>query len=102
VFAGDGFTIEKHGHQGQFAPDALDARRAGTQKGGLRMNAVSKTIHSTLGFWHALAALQNAAALFGAFFLIADAFDNDDLGAKHRATFALLVASYAACGVTRG
>ncbi len=139
------------------------------------MKAVAKTIHGTLGFWHALAALQNVAdilatsgvapalrplasknvalvgelvkplhltqrtiitlvsgvsiveavaaaaylraalrerrselgfglslALFGAFFLIDDAFDNYDLGAKHRATFALLAASYAACGVTRG
>jgi hypothetical protein len=139
------------------------------------MNAVSKTIHGTLGFWNTLAALQNVAdvlatsgvapalrplasknvvlvgdlvkplhltqrtiltlvigvsiveavaaaaylraalgerrselgfglslALFGAFFLIDDAFDNYDLGAKHRATFALLAASYTACGVTRG
>ncbi len=139
------------------------------------MNAVPKVIHGTLGVWHALAALQNAAdvlatsgvapalrpiasknvaligelvqplhltqrtigtlvigvslveavsaaaflratlgegraefgfglslALFGAFFLIDDAFDSYDLGAKHRAIFALLAASYAACGVTRG
>jgi hypothetical protein len=145
------------------------------QDGGQRMIAVPKVIHGTLGFWHALAALQNAAdvlatsgvapalrpiasknvaligelvqplhltqrtigtlvigvslveavsaaaflratlgegraefgfglslALFGAFFLIDDAFDSYDLGAKHRAIFALLAASYAACGVTRG
>jgi hypothetical protein len=138
------------------------------------MNAVGKTIHATLGLWHALAALQNAAdvlatsgvapalrplasknvaliaelakplhptqrtiatlvngaacieavaaaaylraalgghrselgfrlslALFGAFFLIDDAFDNYELGAKHRAIFALLAASYAACGAAR-
>jgi hypothetical protein len=139
------------------------------------MNTVPKVIHGTLGVWHALAALQNAAdvlatsgiapalrpvasknvaligelvkplhltqrtiatrvigvciveavsgaaflraargegrsefgfglslALFGAFFLIDDALDNYDLGAKHRAIFALLAASYVACGVTRG
>jgi hypothetical protein len=138
------------------------------------MTAVGKTIHGTLGFWHGLAALQNAAdvlatsgiapklrplasknvalvgelakplhptqrtiatlvigativeavaavaylraalgngrselgfglslALFGAFFLIDDAFDNYELAAKHRATFALLAASYAACGTAR-
>jgi hypothetical protein len=35
-------------------------------------------------------------ALFGSFFLIDDAFDNYELGAKHRAIFTLVVASYAA------
>ncbi len=36
-------------------------------------------------------------ALFGSFFLIDDAFDQYELGAKHRAVFALLAAAYAAC-----
>jgi hypothetical protein len=36
-------------------------------------------------------------ALFGSFFLIDDAFDNYDLGAKHRAIFTLVAAGYAAC-----
>jgi hypothetical protein len=36
-------------------------------------------------------------ALFGTFFLIDDALDDYELGAKHRATFALLAAAYAAC-----
>lgn len=35
-------------------------------------------------------------ALFGAFFLIDDAFDDYELGAKHRAMFALVAAAYAA------
>ncbi len=35
-------------------------------------------------------------ALFGAFFLIDDAFDDYDLGAKHRAIFTLVAAGYAA------
>ena len=34
--------------------------------------------------------------LFGAFFLIDDAFDDYDLGAKHRAIFTLVAAGYAA------
>ncbi len=28
MFAGDGFKIKKHGHEGRFAPDAPDARHA--------------------------------------------------------------------------
>jgi hypothetical protein len=35
-------------------------------------------------------------ALFGAFFLIDDAFDDYDLGAKHRAIFTLVAVGYAA------
>jgi hypothetical protein len=35
-------------------------------------------------------------ALFGAFFLVDDAFDEYDLGAKHRAVFTLVAASYSA------
>lgn len=35
-------------------------------------------------------------ALFGSFFLIDDAFDDYDLGAKHRAIFTLVAAGYAA------
>jgi hypothetical protein len=35
-------------------------------------------------------------ALFGSFFLIDDAFDNYELGAKHRAIFTLIAAGYAA------
>ncbi len=35
-------------------------------------------------------------ALFGAFFLIDDAFDDYELGAKHRAIFTLVAAGYAA------
>ncbi len=34
--------------------------------------------------------------LFGAFFLIADAFDDYDLGARHRAVCTLIAAAYAA------
>jgi hypothetical protein len=37
-------------------------------------------------------------ALFGAFFLIDDAFDDYELGAKHRAIFTLVAAAYAAAG----
>lgn len=37
--------------------------------------------------------------LFGAFFLIDDAFDDYDLGAKHRAIFTLVAATYAASRV---
>jgi hypothetical protein len=36
--------------------------------------------------------------LFGSFFLIDDALDDYDLGAKHRAIFTLIVAAYSACG----
>ena len=35
-------------------------------------------------------------ALFGSFFLIDDAFDDYDLGAKHRAIFTLIAVAYAA------
>jgi hypothetical protein len=36
--------------------------------------------------------------LFGSFFLIDDALDDYDLGAKHRAIFTLILAAYSACG----
>jgi hypothetical protein len=35
-------------------------------------------------------------ALFGSFFLIGDALDDYDLGAKHRAVFTLVAAGYSA------
>jgi len=38
--------------------------------------------------------------LFGAFFIVDDAFDGYDMGADHRAIFTLLAASYAACKVS--
>ncbi len=40
-------------------------------------------------------------ALFGAFFLVDDAFDNYELGADHRAIFTLVAASYSACKAAR-
>jgi len=39
--------------------------------------------------------------LFSGFFVIDDAFDDYELGAKHRAIFALFAAAYAACGSAR-
>ena len=39
--------------------------------------------------------------LFGAFFLVDDAFDNYDMGADHRAIFTLVAASYCACKAAR-
>lgn len=41
-------------------------------------------------------------ALFGSFFLIDDAFDDYDLGAKHRAIFMLVAAGYAASKAAEG
>lgn len=38
--------------------------------------------------------------LFGAFFLIDDAFDDYDLGARHRAVFTLVASAYAASRAT--
>jgi hypothetical protein len=40
--------------------------------------------------------------LFGAFFTIDDAFDDYDLGAKHRAIFTMLAAAYAATRAAEG
>jgi len=37
-----------------------------------------------------------ALALFGAFFLIDDAFDDYDEGARHRSVFAMLIVGYMA------
>ena len=65
------------------------------------MNAVLKAIHCTLGSG-TLSLLCKCPRTPWCFFLTDGAFDNDDLGSKHRATFALLVATYAASGVTRG
>jgi hypothetical protein len=41
-------------------------------------------------------------ALFGAFFLIDDAFDDYDLGARHRAVFTLVASAYAAAKLSEG
>jgi hypothetical protein len=40
-------------------------------------------------------------ALFGAFFLIDDVFDDYDLGTKHRAIFTLVATGYATSGAAR-
>jgi hypothetical protein len=60
---------------------------------------------ASLGFIRgALAGRRNDPAfaasllLFGSFFLIDDALDDYDLGAKHRAIFTLILAAYSACG----
>jgi hypothetical protein len=40
--------------------------------------------------------------LFGSFFLIDDAFDDYDLGARHRAIFTLVASAYAAAKLSEG
>jgi hypothetical protein len=46
-------------------------------------------------------AFSLSLGLFGAFFLVDDAFDNYELGADHRAIFTLVAASYSACRAAR-
>jgi len=58
-------------------------------------NVVGRIVLAVLGLWHGLAAIQNFFDVHS-FFLIDDALDDYELGAKHRAIFTLVAAGYAA------